>query len=116
MMRVNRQSRESLGAPASRRRVDDSNSGTRRRDAGAPRVNLLLAIGIWTLAATSHGAGISKAAPQQPIGELHVYKTLGQRHLKLYVVKPDGWKTSDRRSGMVLFHGGGWVGGTPALL
>ena len=50
------------------------------------------------------------------LGEGMVYKKFGEQELHLYLVKPDGWKASDRRPGLVLFHGGSWTGGTPALL
>jgi acetyl esterase/lipase len=51
------------------------------------------------------------AAP--PEGKAHVYKTVGDVELKLYVTKPDDWKPSDQRPAIVFYHGGGWVGGTP---
>lgn len=56
-------------------------------------------------------AGPLNAAP--PVGELHVYKTVGDRELKLYVTQPGGWQPDDQRPGIVFFHGGGWVGGAP---
>jgi acetyl esterase/lipase len=48
-----------------------------------------------------------------PVGKPHVYKTVGQRELKLYVTTPEGWKAEDQRPAIVFFHGGGWVGGQP---
>jgi len=48
-----------------------------------------------------------------PIGEARVYQQVGERALKLYVVRPDGWKPTDRRPAIVFFHGGGWTGGSP---
>ena len=42
-----------------------------------------------------------------------VYKKVGERELKLTVVNPPDWKSSDQRPAMVFFHGGGWVGGGP---
>ncbi|MEI8042941.1 MAG: sulfatase-like hydrolase/transferase, partial [Verrucomicrobiota bacterium] len=56
------------------------------------------------------------AQKKEPLGEARVYKTVGNRGLKLFVVKPDGWKVTDQRPGLVLFHGGGWIGGSPAQL
>ena len=53
------------------------------------------------------------AVAAQPVGKPHVYKTVGQRELTLYVTTPDDWKPSDRRPAIVFFHGGGWVGGRP---
>jgi acetyl esterase len=53
------------------------------------------------------------ASAAKPVGKEHVYKTVGDRGLRLYVTKPDGWKASDSRPAIVFFHGGGWVGGSP---
>lgn len=36
--------------------------------------------------------------------------------LKAHFFFPKGWKASDKRPALVLFHGGGWTGGTPAVL
>jgi len=49
----------------------------------------------------------------KPVGKEYVYKTVGDRGLRLYVTKPDDWKASDTRPAIVFFHGGGWVGGSP---
>ncbi|MFA6546130.1 MAG: sulfatase-like hydrolase/transferase [Limisphaerales bacterium] len=57
------------------------------------------------------GTALEKAAPSK--GETHVYKKVGDRELKLTILKPDGWKATDRRPAVVFFHGGGWVGGGP---
>ena len=48
-----------------------------------------------------------------PVGEARVYKRIGDRELKLHIVHPEGWKSSDRRPAIVFFHGGGWVNGKP---
>lgn len=56
---------------------------------------------------------LSSAVNAVPPGEAHVYKTIGDRGLKLYVTKPADWKKEDRRGGVVFFHGGGWTGGAP---
>jgi acetyl esterase/lipase len=54
------------------------------------------------------------AAEQKPlIGEARVYKRVGERDLKLHIVRPDGWKSTDRRPAIVFYFGGGWVGGAP---
>lgn len=42
-----------------------------------------------------------------------VYKTVGDRSLKLLVEKPADWQATDRRPAVVFFFGGGWVGGSP---
>jgi arylsulfatase A len=61
-------------------------------------------------------AKLPSAAPQKIPGEPRIYKTVGDRELKLFIVKPDDWKAADQRPGLVLFHGGGWTGGSPAVL
>lgn len=48
-----------------------------------------------------------------PPGEAHIYKTVNERDLSLYVTKPSDWKASDKRPAIVFYHGGGWVGGAP---
>lgn len=54
---------------------------------------------------------LSLIARAEPI--THVYKKVGERELKLTIVNPPDWKSSDQRPAMVFFHGGGWVGGKP---
>lgn len=54
------------------------------------------------------------AAPAGPAGEPQVYREVAGRTLRLYVVRPEGWSAADRRPAIVFFHGGGWVGGSPA--
>ena len=59
------------------------------------------------------------AAAQTPpqatagVAEARVFKKVGDRELKVFIEKPPGWKTADRRPAMVFFFGGGWVGGDP---
>ncbi len=42
------------------------------------------------------------------------YKTVGDVKLSLHLFNPAGHKASDKRSAIVFFFGGGWVGGTPS--
>lgn len=56
------------------------------------------------------------AIPAAPLGAPHVYKKLPDRDLRLYVLTPEGWAASDHRPAIVLYHGGGWSKGTPAVL
>ena len=67
----------------------------------------------WTLPTLMLLVLASTAVAAKPEGKPHVYKTIGQRELTLYVTTPDDWKPSDRRPAIVFFHGGGWVGGQP---
>ncbi|QDU74926.1 Carboxylesterase NlhH [Bremerella volcania] len=55
----------------------------------------------------------TSAIAAKPEGKPTVYKTVGDRELKLYVTKPADWKKTDSRPAIVFFHGGGWVGGAP---
>lgn len=52
-------------------------------------------------------------AAEAQLGTPHVYKRVGDRELKLFVVSPPDAKPSDHRPALVFFHGGGWTGGTP---
>lgn len=52
-------------------------------------------------------------AAEAPVGTAHVYKRVGDRDLKLFVVSPPDAQPADRRPALVLFHGGGWTGGAP---
>lgn len=45
--------------------------------------------------------------------ETVVYKTVGDRQLKLLVDKPADWKAEDKRPAVVFYFGGGFVGGSP---
>jgi acetyl esterase/lipase len=66
--------------------------------------------GAWLLSAV---AFLSHANAAPPEGTPHVYKTVGERALKLYVTKPEEWTADDSRPAIVFYHGGGWVGGAP---
>ena len=68
---------------------------------------------ILILAILSHLVLVGASLAAKPEGEPHVYKTVGDRELTLYVTKPKDWKADDQRPAIVFFHGGGWVGGAP---
>ena len=77
------------------------------------RVMISTAAGLAVAVMFSGAAfGAAKGAGN-PVGEAHVYKRVGGRELRLHVVKPAEWRAADRRPALVLFHGGGWVGGAP---
>jgi acetyl esterase/lipase len=44
----------------------------------------------------------------------YVFKTIGERQLKLYVDFPADWTATDQRPVIVFFFGGGWVNGSVA--
>jgi acetyl esterase len=66
-----------------------------------------------TLPALMILATANAAVAAAPVGTPHVYKTVGERELKLYVTAPDDRQSTDPRPAIVFFHGGGWVGGKP---
>jgi acetyl esterase len=45
--------------------------------------------------------------------ETQVYKRVGDRELRIHIQKPADAQPGDSRPAIVLFHGGGWVGGLP---
>jgi acetyl esterase len=45
--------------------------------------------------------------------KIHIYKTVVDKALKLYVTTPDGTESGDKNPAIVFFHGGGWTGGQP---
>lgn len=72
----------------------------------------LLACGLALFACPQTHAADAKPKAAFP-GEARVYKQVDGRELRLFVVKPPDWKATDQRPALVLFHGGGWTGGTP---
>ena len=56
------------------------------------------------------------AVADEPQGSLKefVFKTTPEKELKAYVHLPPEWKASDRRPGIVFWHGGAWMAGTSA--
>ena len=63
-------------------------------------------------------AGPSATPPETtptslPGAESHVFKTVGDTNLLLFVMKPKSWQATDKRPCLVSFFGGGWVSGTP---
>src|SRR4051812_43363003 len=51
-----------------------------------------------------------------PDREERIYKKIGSQELKLFILKPPGWQAQKQFPAIVLFHGGGWVGGKPDQL
>ncbi|OYV01736.1 MAG: hypothetical protein CFE26_22650, partial [Verrucomicrobiales bacterium VVV1] len=46
--------------------------------------------------------------------ESFVYRTTSKGELRLYVVKPQRWRSGGTRSAFVTFFGGGWSSGSPS--
>ncbi|MEM9480396.1 MAG: alpha/beta hydrolase [Verrucomicrobiota bacterium] len=55
----------------------------------------------------------AKEAKAPEGGERHIYKTVGEVELPLYVFSPDGHKAEEPKPAMVFFFGGGWRSGSP---
>jgi acetyl esterase len=76
--------------------------------------NRLGGLGLWLLVLVlSCGLGPWCHAAEPPVGQMHVYKKVGDRELRLFVLNPKDWQATDQRPALVLFHGGGWTGGAP---
>ena len=41
---------------------------------------------------------------------VYVYKTIGDKKLKMHVDFPPGWQKTDTRPVIIFFHGGSWNG------
>lgn len=54
-----------------------------------------------------------RSEPQREPDRELIYKKTAQGELKIYIYFPEGWKDSDRRPGILFFHGGGFAGGSP---
>ncbi len=76
--------------------------------------NRLGGIDFWLLTiGLTCGLGPWCHAAEAPVGQSQVYKKVGDRELRLFVVNPEDWQPADQRPALVLFHGGGWTGGSP---
>jgi acetyl esterase len=42
-----------------------------------------------------------------------IYRKTPEAELKMFIMKPTGWKASDKRPAIVFFFGGGWMNGAP---
>jgi dienelactone hydrolase len=65
---------------------------------------MALCVNMQTIAQEAGGDTLAKKE--------YVYKTIGERQLKMHVDFPPGWKKTDTRPVIVFFHGGGWNGGS----
>src|SRR6266850_1817727 len=91
---------------------------------------VLLAVSVFAQQGTNAPAGKpSKSAYQElesifdgtgstptnfPDAQTFIYRDLKPEPLRLFVVKPDGWRANDRRPAMIYFFGGAWTRGNPA--
>ena len=54
----------------------------------------------------------SQESGSEELAKTYVYKSVGERELKLHVDFPSDWRNTDSRPVIIFFHGGGWTGGT----
>jgi acetyl esterase/lipase len=66
--------------------------------------NLIRLVAVVLLTATAHAGSIE---------DTFIYKTVGQRKLRIDWTRPADWKATDRRAAVAFIHGGAWVGGAP---
>jgi len=59
-------------------------------------------------------AGSSTTPTNFPDAQAFIYRDLKPEPLRLFVVKPDGWRTNDHRPAFIYFFGGGWTRGDPS--
>lgn len=78
---------------------------------------LLLGGGLAFAAEDAAPATAEKPAEVTPVSipgsEAFVFRKVGERELRLFVVKPSGWSKADHRPCLVAFFGGGWSSGSP---
>lgn len=64
--------------------------------------------------ALAQAAPLPEVTPTEfPGAETYFYRADGTPPMRLFVVKPAGWKAGDRRPALMFFFGGGWTTGTP---
>jgi acetyl esterase/lipase len=64
--------------------------------------------------AWAQAAAPGETPAELPGAETFFYRDAGAAPMRLFVVKPEGWRATDRRPALVFFFGGGWTTGTPA--
>ncbi|OAM89703.1 alpha/beta hydrolase [Termitidicoccus mucosus] len=75
-----------------------------------------LATVLAALLAASVFSTASGAPAKATLGTPQIYKKVSGRDLRVYTVLPEKWTPRDERPAVVIFHGGGWVQGTPAAM
>ncbi len=68
---------------------------------------------LFTMGSEGNAVEESKAAKAEngKPQEAYVFKTIGQKELKIHFHYPSDWKASDRRPVIIFFFGGGWTNG-----
>ncbi len=70
---------------------------------------------LFCLSLSLVSANAQKAAPAKAPegGQRHIYKTVGEVQLPLYLYSPEEHKADGEAPAIVFFFGGGWKGGSP---
>jgi acetyl esterase/lipase len=108
-----KESRNLIADGAQADRVRRLTASYRAIRASAEGSRTLSAAGASAAGAASGSPPVSTAFAAHTVGEPKVYKKIGDRELRLHVLKPAGWSAGDRRPALVFFHGGGWTAGMP---
>ncbi len=68
---------------------------------------------LFTLGSAGNAVEESEAAKAENTNpqEAYVFKTIGEKKLKIHFHYPSDWKASDRRPVIIFFFGGGWTSG-----
>lgn len=76
-------------------------------------VGAVLAALLFTLGSAGNAVEESEAAKAENTNpqEAYVFKTIGEKKLKIHFHYPSDWKASDRRPVIIFFFGGGWTSG-----
>ena len=76
-------------------------------------ISFLLLFLSANLFVTSDSSAQQTATEEATNKTTQVYKTVGERKLRIHISKPVDWKATDSRPAVLFFHGGGWTGGKP---
>jgi len=76
--------------------------------------NFLSIFLLLTLSMDSMAQGAQENAQTPEGGDTHIYKTVGNVKLPLYVFNPANHSNTEKVPAIVFFHGGSWNGGSPA--
>ena len=76
-------------------------------------MNTLMLVGSAALTAEAQDRPLDPIASKLEPTRTVVYKTVGNRSLKLHIFEPDGHNKTDRRPVYLTIHGGGWPGRLP---
>src|SRR6266446_6880205 len=72
-------------------------------------------VGLLAVSVSVFAEQLTNSTPTNfPDAQTCIYRNLNPEPLRLFVVKPAGWRTGDRRPAMIYFFGGAWTRGNPS--